>query len=401
MKIAVITDHIPSKFAHSVNTIKIAQGLFKLGHDVEVLVIRRFKEEINNLKTYNVHYRYGLNKKVKIIYFRDYSLNYFRELRYIGAIFTQLMTFLERLFHNTTYFLDPEKRISFYCKKKSFDFAFYRRAINSLYYNILNHIPSVYDIHGIWEPKLKYLPKLIHNKNFKGILTINDTLKKLLIKRGFLKEKIRVMDNSVDITIYEKIKASKTIIRKKIKFPLNKKIVLYAGSLFRDRDIEIILKSANILNESFVFYFLGGDKKEIKYWKNFISKKKLNEKKIKFFGLLSRELLPYYFKAADVLIATFSANILTKDIMSPVKLIEYMASRTPIIATKIGRVIDICNNDECLFINVNDVKDLCDKLNFITENIEFSEKMTRNAFNKAKRYTLTKRCEKIIDLIKK
>ena len=45
MKIAVITDHIPSRWAHNINTVKHAQVFHDLGFEVFLLVIQRFTED--------------------------------------------------------------------------------------------------------------------------------------------------------------------------------------------------------------------------------------------------------------------------------------------------------------------------------------------------------------------
>ena len=95
---------------------------------------------------------------------------------------------------------------------------------------------------------------------------------------------------------------------------------------------------------------------------------------------------------------TSSSNGPTLEFMSPVKIIEYMASKTPFIATKIGGNSEICNNNECLFTCVDDPVDLSTKIELLINNRELQNKLIQNAYEKAKKQTFEKRCKKIIDL---
>ncbi|MFX1363466.1 MAG: glycosyltransferase [Promethearchaeota archaeon] len=400
MKIAVITDHIPSKWAHSINTMKMAQGFFKLGHKVEVLVIQRYKEAKNKLKIKDVHNFYGVNKKVKIKYFRDYSPYYFREIRYLGGFLVEAANFLTRFLYPLKIFFDPEKKISYYCKKEKFDLAFCRRAYKTVYYNTFNKISTILDVHDYRNAELNDIVKLNNNVYFKGIMTINNVIKEKLIKFGFAREKFAVMDNAVELNKFNQITDNKLELRKKLNLPLNRRIILYSGALYNNRGIDSILNASNLLKHKDIsFFFIGGDTKSIKRWKKFISKNSILAN-ISFLGWKERNLVPLYLKASDILLATYSVNCPTLDIMSPVKLIEYMASKTPSIVTKIGRNIELCEDyTNCLFTKPDDPRDLSEKIEILLLNDELKNKLITNAYAKAKNYTFEKRCQKILELL--
>ncbi len=400
MKIAVITNHVPSFYAHSINTVKIAQGFYKLGHTVEILVVRQYVEDKNRIKVKNINKFYGIHEDIKIKFFFDKSPSYFREVRLIGPIMNKFKSFLETIFPNLKYILDPERLISQYCSKSNFDFAFCRTTFNSLYYNVLNGIPSILDLHGFDIPELSHLVKIRNTKSFLGIMTISEILKKKFEKMGYPSNKINVMDNAVDLEMFDKIIDNKLNIRKKLNLPLNKKIVLYSGIISSDRSIDTIIEASNILDRNiFSFYFLGRGifKKSIRNWKKYLSKNNIKSD-IHFLGFKMKAFVPFYLKAADVLLATFSLNCPSLSYMSPVKMIEYMASKVPLIATKVGRTIDLCNNNECIFTEPINPKDLSEKIKLIIRDKSLRDKVVQNAYKKAKNYSLNKRCEKILDL---
>ena len=64
---------------------------------------------------------------------------------------------------------------------------------------------------------------------------------------------------------------------------------------------------------------------------------------------------------------------MTLEWMSPVKIFEYMASRTPIVATRVGRMIQICDESECVLTNPDDPKDLSEKIEFLMNNYELQK----------------------------
>ena len=86
--------------------------------------------------------------------------------------------------------------------------------------------------------------------------------------------------------------------------------------------------------------------------------------------------------------------------MSPIKIFEYMASKTPIIATDAGRMGEICNNNECLLSNPDDPIDLSKKIDYLISNEKLRTKLQQNAYTKVKNFTYKKRCKAIINFIK-
>ncbi len=400
MKIAVITNHIPSKWAHSINTMKIAEGFYRLGHSIEVLVVQRAKEDLNRLITKDIHNFYGINKKIKIKFFRDYSINYFKEIRFIGPLLNRLFKFFANIIPNLTVRLDPEKSISAYCKKKDFDLTFCRSTYHTVYYNVINKIPTILDLHGYLIHELTHIVKLINSKYFNGIMTLNEFLKQKFIEIGFPSEKIVFMENAVDIDKFDRITNNKKKLRQKLNLPLNKNIILYSGIISDDRGIDDILNASKFLStEKTSFYFLGDGPKRntIKKWKNYIKRNKI-ESDIFFLGFKKKVLIPFYLKAADILLATYSSYSKIIDFVSPVKIIEYMASKNPIIVTKIGKMAEL-NKESCFFSSPDDPIDLSQKIKLIINGTENLERIITKAYNIAKRRNIEDRCKKILALI--
>ncbi len=407
MKIAVVTEHIPSMWAHSINTMKHAQGFYDLGHEVEILNIIRVNEAIYRFKVRDIHEHYGINPQIKIKSFIDKSPLFFQEPLYI--IQTKILAFkinriINKILPRTKDILDPGTKISEYCKKKSFNFAYCRRAKIAAYYLILNQIPVVLEHHAVYPnyvlpQDLQILLKLKNNRYFKGIVTIHEAIKKQFLNHNVPKDKIFIYEDSVDLEKFDAISDNKNLLRKRMNIPLEKKIILYSGQLNEERGISTILEAVNILNNSEIcVYLIGGNKKEKEKWINYIKKNdfKIN---VKMLGFLPNKVVPFYLKSADILLATYSLNVPTLKWMSPLKIFEYMASKTPFIATNFKRIREICNKKECLFTKSGDPVDLSKKIDLLLKDKELQLKLIEKSYNKVKNYTYKKRCKKILDNI--
>ena len=203
MKIAVISSgNIPSQWAHSLNTMKHAEGFFKLGYNVEILTVERLLEKKLKLQK-NVLDFYDINHNIKIVYFKDNPLFYFNLIATLNNFFKNLKILIPKIQN----FYDPEEHMSNYCKKHNFDLA-YCRSYRATYHNLIKKIPSILETHTpfVKTPNLKRVLNISKNKYFKGLITISDILKKKFINEGVPKEKILVLEDAVDLKKFEAIK---------------------------------------------------------------------------------------------------------------------------------------------------------------------------------------------------
>jgi len=110
-------------------------------------------------------------------------------------------------------------------------------------------------------------------------------------------------------------------------------------------------------------------------------------------------MIPRYLKSADILLAPYSLSCETVDWMSPLKIFEYMAAKVPIIASNVKRLIEICDNNECIFFNVDDPIDLSEKIILLSESEVLQKELIRNASKKVRDYTYKNRCIEILNLL--
>lgn len=409
MNIAILKNYIPIPASNVINSLKHAQGFFNLGHKVDVLTSTHFLEEIWKFKIKNIPMYYDIPNDINIRYFRGNLFDYFSSFthgRYKISIYIHKSNPFRafgksvRRFPKFYNFLDPEIIISKYCIKNKIDFVFCRELLKAAYNNIINRIPTAIDVQAIMYPAIFKLLFIRNHKFFRGFITVADYLKQELIKIGFPEQKILVLENAVDLNRFEKITNNKKSIRKKLNLPLDKKIILYAGKLRSYMGINDILDAAKLLerNKDISFYFLGGVKKHVNIWINYAIRNKIKAD-INFLGIVPYKLIPYYLKAADVLLAPYSNETYSLNYMSPLKIFEYMASNTPIIATKAGRINELCSNNQFLLTNPDDPIDLSEKIEELIVNDILKNKLIKNAYTNVKKHTIKERCRKILEFI--
>tara|TARA_X000000950_G_scaffold215871_1_gene259802 strand:+ start:717 stop:1925 length:1209 start_codon:yes stop_codon:yes gene_type:complete len=396
MKIAVVSNgHIPSQWAHSINIVKHANAFSKLGHEIELLSVKRFKEDQLLKKISNIYSWYGIDI-LPIKYFKDNSIFYFKEKKFLKIILKLANLFLPKFFQQI---VDPEKKISQYIRSKNFDLCF-ARTYNVVKYNIENKIPTILETHNSSPKNIKNLIELLNlsqSKYFLGLVTIHDKLKENFLKLGVPKEKLLVLEDAVDLEKFDLVSDNIEINRKKLSIPLNKTIVMYCGSLKAGKGINLILNSAKKLEckNDILFYIIGGDENDINYWKNFNG---INYNNVIFKSFVEGFQVPQYLKSANILFMPYETknnynSVMDLETTSPIKLFEYMASKKPIITSNIETIKKVLKNRESGILVDGKFENVI--LDLLVDD-KLCSKISSKAYQNVKNYTYNKRCTTIL-----
>jgi GxxExxY protein len=246
-------------------------------------------------------------------------------------------------------------------------------------------------------------------KKCKGIIAISQGLKDFYIKNGVEPDKILVAPDGVDLEQF-KIQNSKFKIREDLGLPQDKKIVLYTGHLYEWKGATALLQAAkqsqiSNLKSKILFVFVGGTKKDVKKFKSQIS----NLENIVVIGHRPHQEIPYWLKAADVLVLPNSAKEKISQLYtSPMKLFEYMASARPIVASDLPSLREILNDPStgsgqgnAILVKPDDPGALAEGIMKILENPDLAQKISEKARLDVQNYTWQKRAEKILTFILK
>lgn len=392
-RIAVVASgHIPSMWAHSINTVRHANAFKELGHQVELLSVGRYYEEKLS-KNINFNEFYGTDN-VEVTLFKDKSIFYYQDFP-----FPRIMYALKRYTNNTFSFsIDPERNISRYIKNAEFDLCF-TRSYRIVQHNVYNQIPTIMESHNS-NPEQSYdllkTLKMSHSNYFRGIVTIHPKIKQKFVMLGVPEEKILTLHDAVDLKKFDMIPDDINENREFLDLPKHKKIIMYCGSLKPGKGISIILNTAAKLRSEneLVFYILGGKKSEIDYWRNFGDGCHNN---VIFSGFVNGDLVPRYLKSANILFIPYDSHekkmIMDINTTSPIKLFEYMASKRPILGTDIAALNNILLDRKAALLVKNGYDEAIKSLVNDTQKCEM---VAAEAYELAKQHTYTGRCERIL-----
>lgn len=252
------------------------------------------------------------------------------------------------------------------------------------------------EIHDFYKSNLLWLNNLVFSKVSGFIVTNAIKMKKL--KEEFKIDPVSMLHqpNGVDLKLFE-INLSKIEARVFLDLPLDKKVILYAGHLFDWKGVDTLFDANQFLYPDEVIYFVGGTDKDINKFK--IKSEKLKVKNVIIAGRKPHVEIPIWFRAADVLVLPNTAKFeASKYETSPVKLFEYMASGTPIVASDLPSIRNIVDETMVFFFKPDSPDSLSLAVHSVLGDFSVSKKAFQ-ALEKVKQYSWDIRTQNIISFI--
>jgi glycosyltransferase involved in cell wall biosynthesis len=203
--------------------------------------------------------------------------------------------------------------------------------------------------------------------------------------------------NGVDIEAFESA-PEKEKARQDLNIPLGKKVVLYAGHLYAWKGVGTLLEAAKLdtSNET-LFYFVGGKTDEIEKLKQEMSVGGLSH--IVFIEHVEHSIIPVYLKASDVVVLPNSKKSEESvAFTSPIKMFEYMASGTPIVAADLPSIREVLHDDSASFFTPDSASSLKEKIGLLLTDKELAKRLAEFARKEAGQYTWTNRAKKILNV---
>ncbi len=372
MKIIYIANaRMPTEKAHGIQIMKMCENFALHNMEVELVLPKRF----NQIKEDSFKY-YGIRRNFKIK--KLPCLDLVPLDRYIG----HLGSWVESITFNL--FVFP------YILFKKADII-YTRDKFSLFL-ILFKKNLFFEAHTFPKNYFLYSSFL---KRFKKIIVITQKLKDFFIEKRINTDKILVVPDGVDLEKFN-IKDTQEECRRKLKLPLDKKIVLYTGHLYEWKGAQVLADSSQFLPEDMEIYFVGGTDEDVRKFKVQNSKLKIN-----IVGHKPYSEIPFWLKTADVLVLPNSSKQdISKHWTSPLKLFEYMASKRPIVASNLPSIKEILNGNNSLLVEPDNPEKLAEGVKGALKNPDFSAKISNQAFQDVQDYTWQKRAKKILEFIK-
>lgn len=163
----------------------------------------------------------------------------------------------------------------------------------------------------------------------------SERLKRECLRRGVPED--RIFEGHVGADL-ERFNPKNNGNRIKEKYGIKGVLVVYVGQLHGGQYVDLFINAASVLSKRIPdarFMIVGGGYRldELKKYSLSIGL----DGRLIFSGYVSHDDVPFYMAAADICVACFEKNDIT-ECKSPLKIVEYLASGKPIVASNVGEI---------------------------------------------------------------
>lgn len=376
MKLYYIANaRMPHKKAYAIQIAKMCEAFVEEGVDLE-LVIPRQKGMTEDIKDY-----YKLRPSLCVT--RLPSLDLYARGRW-GYFLSGLSFTISYLVYLFIKMCQGKRGIIYTIDMDTFSFA----------PSIFLGIPCFLETHG---GKAKSRVNKIFFKHVNGIIVINNIIKQQISKAlSFSGNKMLVWPNGIDLELFHD--TPKDEARSRLSLSKEVKIVMYCGRFYGWKGLDVLIDAAKELPQNIFVYIVGGTKDE------FMSVAKKNElpSNMVFAGGKSYTEVPVWLSAADALLVLGTKHdTQSYYYTSPMKVFEYLAMKRVIVASRTPAIQDIVSDNEVVFYEPDNPKDLAQKMELAVSSSEVLDKKIAAAVIKAKDFTWQNRAKDILEFIKK
>lgn len=238
----------------------------------------------------------------------------------------------------------------FFIAKKKGKYTIFTREFLIFYFCQLFRVKAILEVHKVPKPLIMFLISKTLIEGSSKIIAISHGLKKQL----------NDIDSEIEVIVeHDGVDLSRWISEKEKKRK-SSFTVTYTGSLYKGKDIYLINSAAQLFPQ-ITFLIYGGKNEEIEFLKKTEEFKYTSN--IIFKGSVCFDEIPAIQVESDILFFPLTKSNSLWNSTSPLKLFEYMASEVPIVASRIGTVTEILNEENSYLFDPD-----------CKENLEFSLK---------------------------
>jgi glycosyltransferase involved in cell wall biosynthesis len=209
----------------------------------------------------------------------------------------------------------------------------------------------------------------------------------------FVKRDLHALVASSGVSLDEfDTKENKVELKKKLGFDTSRKTILYTGHLYPYKGADTLANAAKLLSHNDCV-FIGGMQGDIEAFKDRFS----NQDNIQILGHKHHKDIALYLKAADLLVIPNSAkDSFSLLYTSPIKLFEYMASGTPIVASDLPSIREILNESLAYFFTPDDASSLARTIQKTFDEESIAKAKALATQTEVQKYSYAARAKKIL-----
>jgi len=241
---------------------------------------------------------------------------------------------------------------------------------------------------GITKKFTKWMVKDYANK-CDCVIAPSESIRKMLLNQG-IKSRIEVVPTGINLDVFGN--PNRKIIRKKYNLGLEQKLLLYAGRIAKEKNLEFLINSFKlVLNKKpNTYLILVGRRTKKSYLIDLIKELHLETK---VFMVGHSNAVQNYYGAADLFV--FSSVSETQGLV----LVEAMAAGIPVVAVDSPGVRDVVNGKNGFMVQ-DSIRDFSEKVIKVLDDDKLREKMSQNARKTASSYSIQKMSKRMLKVYK-
>jgi glycosyltransferase involved in cell wall biosynthesis len=348
-----------------INTVKMAQGFARLGHEVTI-ICRQAPEGI--VSSERLAQIYGITEPLDWVQLPDRVLHYQIRERWRFALLALPIVL-----------------------RKQPDLVFVRNHIFPWLSSKLG-MATVAESHlpvGTETARFLRLVAAAQHRAFRLWVTISDRLVSYYQSQGVPEHKLIVLADAVDLQLFQRPEALPPS-----PYPSSQANVAYVGHLYDYKGIPTILEAAAQLPKAH-FHFIGGLPADLQRQRQ--RSRTLKLPNVSFHGLKPQVEVPHFLWHADVLLLPPSQHHPSAAWTSPVKLGEYLAAGTPVVATDIPALRDWLTDRDVEFVPPDDPTALAEGIQRLLQNQDRAEQLRVSGLQKAQALSYEQRAAAVLN----
>jgi glycosyltransferase involved in cell wall biosynthesis len=178
----------------------------------------------------------------------------------------------------------------------------------------------------------------------------------------------------------------KAMLREALGLPIGKKIALYSGHLYGWKGTEVLLQCARLCESQteLLFVIIGGTPEDVAT----AQKKASSMANIIFLGHQPKILVPQFLVCADVLLLpNTNATAESVRFTSPLKMFEYMASGTPLVASDLPSIREILTEKIAFFAEAGNAASLAEAVRLVLAHPQEAAEKAQTALAQSAQYS--------------
>lgn len=193
-------------------------------------------------------------------------------------------------------------------------------------------------------------------------VVISHGLKERAVAAGLPADKLLVLPDGVDLDAFT-VDLDQLQARPRVGLQTPHTIALYSGRFSPWKGVDTIIEAASYFDDGILAVLIGGFEGEADRLQESIDRRGVGGR-VLVLGHVPHTEIPLYLQSADVVVIPNSARSeVGAHFTSPLKLFEYMASRRPIVASRLPALCEIVDESCAYLVEPDNPQDLARGIN--------------------------------------